>query len=589
MNDTKPDYDVALSYASEDRAYVDKVASRLKAKRIKVFYDQFETTKLWGKNLYDHFAEIYGKAKYAVVFISKSYSEKAWTNHELKSAQARAFQEKREYILPVRFDDTEIPGIPRTIAYVDARSTTPAELSKKIIEKLHDLYPTELSSSTEKSAVASTVSESHVRNAEAGRGFGRRRYLIFALVGVLLLFGATFGFYRNLQRPCGPEIGNFREQLRDAIDLVSLLAPDDLDRETISALNKLQKETERNLTWSCAWGHEWDELTKLTKALTTIVNDRKIKDAVRQIDDDGLSKSPDRFIRARALLLKAADPISEGVCFDPKDTLLLLNQAIETDPRIVAAFNLRGVCLAEQSMRLLVSGEPNMSPADTWTNGVERIRGSLFDNLAAFQTKSSPKGAQIRFLNNRTWNSTQFLLGAMLLGDEKLKEGLRVIGDLQRSGNFESMKSFFDGALSDIKRCQELSPEQAKFYESEADLYAFEVSYYSHPRYKDIDQAQSAKSKMYEALEKAFSKGLLKGRENWEAVQGYFMIDVFLAPYAADPDLKYDAKVDDPDKQQILLVIKRVNDNAKVDPQIQLEIKNRVEKYLKLQQQQSTN
>jgi len=38
----KFEYDVALSFAGEDRAYVEKVAKYLKEKDIKVFYDDCE-------------------------------------------------------------------------------------------------------------------------------------------------------------------------------------------------------------------------------------------------------------------------------------------------------------------------------------------------------------------------------------------------------------------------------------------------------------------------------------------------------------------------------------------------------------------
>ena len=47
-------YDIALSYAGEDRTYVEKVAENLKNKNINVFYDRYESAFLWGKNLYDH-------------------------------------------------------------------------------------------------------------------------------------------------------------------------------------------------------------------------------------------------------------------------------------------------------------------------------------------------------------------------------------------------------------------------------------------------------------------------------------------------------------------------------------------------------
>jgi hypothetical protein len=70
------------------------------------------------------------------MFISKHYAQKLWTNHERKSAQARAFTESREYILPARFDDTEVPGLLPTVGYVDLTKLTPTELAELIVQKL---------------------------------------------------------------------------------------------------------------------------------------------------------------------------------------------------------------------------------------------------------------------------------------------------------------------------------------------------------------------------------------------------------------------------------------------------------------------
>lgn len=130
-------YDVALSFAGEDRKYVEEVATELKRLGVRVFYDKFETVNLWGKDLYTHLQDVYEKqAKYTVVFISVHYAKKLWTNHERKMAQARAFTEPSEYILPARFDDTEIKGITKTIGYIDLRQCSPKEFSTFIFEKI---------------------------------------------------------------------------------------------------------------------------------------------------------------------------------------------------------------------------------------------------------------------------------------------------------------------------------------------------------------------------------------------------------------------------------------------------------------------
>lgn len=130
-------FDVALSFAGENRDYVRRVADELSAAGVEVFYDEYSKVELWGKNLYQHLSSVYRhQARYCVLFISKEYASKVWPRHELASAQARAFEENREYILPARFDDTELPGILPITGYIDLRTVTPDELARLVIEKL---------------------------------------------------------------------------------------------------------------------------------------------------------------------------------------------------------------------------------------------------------------------------------------------------------------------------------------------------------------------------------------------------------------------------------------------------------------------
>jgi hypothetical protein len=130
-------YEVALSFAGEDRAYVEKVASKLNEMRISVFYDKFEEANLWGTNLLDYLSNVYGKqSRFVVMFISKHYASKAWPTVERQSIQARAIRENRIVVLPARFDDTELPGLPSTVAYIDLREKTPDELAEAIARKL---------------------------------------------------------------------------------------------------------------------------------------------------------------------------------------------------------------------------------------------------------------------------------------------------------------------------------------------------------------------------------------------------------------------------------------------------------------------
>jgi hypothetical protein len=136
--DFEPKYDVCLSYAGEQRAYVDAVARELRYLEIRVFYDSTEKGSLWGKDLDQHLDRIYRyEARFCVMFLSTDYARKAWPSRERRSAQARALEQGQEYILPVRFDDVEIPGISESLVYLDVREgLTPAELATLVQDKL---------------------------------------------------------------------------------------------------------------------------------------------------------------------------------------------------------------------------------------------------------------------------------------------------------------------------------------------------------------------------------------------------------------------------------------------------------------------
>ena len=130
-------YDVCLSFAGEDREYVEAVASYLRAAGVAVFYDRYHETDLWGKNLYEHLSRVYrDEARYCVMFISQHYAAKLWTSHERRSAQERAFRESEDYILPVRFDDTEVPGLATTTGYLDIQSRSAKDLASLIVAKV---------------------------------------------------------------------------------------------------------------------------------------------------------------------------------------------------------------------------------------------------------------------------------------------------------------------------------------------------------------------------------------------------------------------------------------------------------------------
>jgi hypothetical protein len=136
-NKKKFEFDVALSFAGAQRGYVESVAGLLEGKGLEVFYDRFRQSQLWGKNLVEYFQEVYySKSKFCIMFISDDYLRKMWPVHERRSATARDLEQFGEYILPVIFQDANVPGLDKYKGYLDARKLGPEDIARAFMEKL---------------------------------------------------------------------------------------------------------------------------------------------------------------------------------------------------------------------------------------------------------------------------------------------------------------------------------------------------------------------------------------------------------------------------------------------------------------------
>ena len=116
------------------------MAHALKALGLRCFYDADEQIELWGKYLAEELPTIYGEqAAAVVVFVSAEYAARDWTRHERRAALGRAVRERREYVLPARFDDTPPPGSLPDVSYVDLRGRAPQQFAAMIAAKLAGL------------------------------------------------------------------------------------------------------------------------------------------------------------------------------------------------------------------------------------------------------------------------------------------------------------------------------------------------------------------------------------------------------------------------------------------------------------------
>ncbi len=137
LEDRTAKFDIALSFAGEDRAYVARVANYLVENGILVFFDDFYRVDLLGKELVTWLRHIYGeRSKYCAVFISQHYRRKRWPNTvERQSILDRATQADDDYVLPVVLDDSWLDGLPTTIGFIDARKHSEEEVGQAIVDK----------------------------------------------------------------------------------------------------------------------------------------------------------------------------------------------------------------------------------------------------------------------------------------------------------------------------------------------------------------------------------------------------------------------------------------------------------------------
>lgn len=132
-----PKYDLAVSFAGEQRCIAEYFARRLDASGYAVFYDEFAQAELWGSDLSQKLGRVYERqARHCLIIVSKEYVSKAWTNLERQNALARFMNDHSDYILCVRTDETRLPGLPAVIGYLDLNKLGEAEIYRLLLSKL---------------------------------------------------------------------------------------------------------------------------------------------------------------------------------------------------------------------------------------------------------------------------------------------------------------------------------------------------------------------------------------------------------------------------------------------------------------------
>lgn len=134
-------YDVALSFAAEDRDVARKIAQALKKKHISVFFDESSSSELWGRDLYEHLNKIYTETKLCIVLFSKKYRDKQWTSFEWRNLMAHSANRASFAILPIHLDRSEVPTDIANVGYISWNSGSLPELTRVVGDLVKGLEP----------------------------------------------------------------------------------------------------------------------------------------------------------------------------------------------------------------------------------------------------------------------------------------------------------------------------------------------------------------------------------------------------------------------------------------------------------------
>jgi len=137
------EYDVALSFAGENRDLAKHIANQLLDLDVPVFYDESFESNFLGKAWTKKFKEIFAdESRYVVVLLDKHHAEKIWPTFEREHFAPRVAD---EHVIPIYLDDTKFVGIPTDIIGVrfefdqddpEWREKADREIVEKLIEKL---------------------------------------------------------------------------------------------------------------------------------------------------------------------------------------------------------------------------------------------------------------------------------------------------------------------------------------------------------------------------------------------------------------------------------------------------------------------
>lgn len=121
-------YDVFLSHSAKDKAVAQKLAQRLKADGLRVWFDEWDIKP--GDNIPETIESGLRASRVLVLGVSKNYPKGERMASQAISRPVGGSDRGSQRIIPVRLDDSEMPDLLQKLAWIDWKSESPKEYSR---------------------------------------------------------------------------------------------------------------------------------------------------------------------------------------------------------------------------------------------------------------------------------------------------------------------------------------------------------------------------------------------------------------------------------------------------------------------------
>jgi hypothetical protein len=111
--DENYEFEIAISFAGENRELARKFSEKLEIFDVSVFFDELYESNLLGKALAKQFVKIFNEdSRFVLCFLDINHLEKIWPTFERETFKVRI---QEEAIIPVYLDNTKFLGIPEDL------------------------------------------------------------------------------------------------------------------------------------------------------------------------------------------------------------------------------------------------------------------------------------------------------------------------------------------------------------------------------------------------------------------------------------------------------------------------------------------